>query len=191
MWELDHKEVWVPKNWCFWTVVLEKTLGSSLDCKEIKPVHPKGNQPWIFTERTDTEAEAPILWPPNAKSWLIGKDPDAGKDWRREEKGKTEDEMAGWHHPLHGHEFEQAPVVGDGQRSLVCCIPWGHKSRTCLSDWTELNWLNNNRKWRIWRTSEESLADCSHRTDLGSHLCKQNTVTSEEDIWGESSWLFT
>ena len=103
MWELDYKESWVPKNWCFWTVMLEKTLESPLDSKEIQPVHPKGNQSWIFIGRTDVEAEAPILWPPHAKNWLIGKDPDAGKDWRWEEKGMTEDEMVGWHHRLDGH----------------------------------------------------------------------------------------
>ena len=106
MWELDHKEVWVLKNWCFWIVVLEKTLESPLDCKEIQPVHPKRNQSWIFIERTDTEAEAPMLWPLDAKNGLIGKDPDAGKDWRQDEKGMTEDEMVGWHHWLNGHEFE-------------------------------------------------------------------------------------
>ena len=106
MWELDYKESWAPKNWCFWTMVMEKTLESPLDCKEIQPVHPKGNQSWIFIERTDAEAEAPILWPPDAKNWLIWKDPDAGKDWRQEEKGMTEDEMVGWHHWLNGHEFE-------------------------------------------------------------------------------------
>ena len=105
MWELDYKESWVPKNWCFWTVVLEKTLESPLDCKEIQPVHPKGNHSWIFIERTDVEAETPILWPPDANSQLIGKDPDAGKDWGQEEKGATEDEMVGWHHKLNGHEF--------------------------------------------------------------------------------------
>ena len=104
MWELDYKESWGPKNWCFWTVVLEKTLGSPLDCKEIQPVHPKGNQSWIG--RTDVEAETPILWPPEAKSWLIWKDCDAGKDWRQEEKRTTDDETVGWHHQLNGHEFE-------------------------------------------------------------------------------------
>ena len=112
MWELDYKESWVPKNWSFWTVMLKKTLESPLDCKEIQPVHPKGNRSWIFIGRTDVEAEIPILWPPDAKSWLIGKDPDAGKDWGLEEKGTTEDEMVGWHHWLNGHEFEQAPGVG-------------------------------------------------------------------------------
>ena len=106
MWELDYKESWVLKNWCFWTVVLEKTLEIPLDCKEIQPVHPKGNRSWIFIGRTDVEAETPIFWPPDAKSWHIGKDPDAGKDWRQDEKGTTEDEMVGWHHGLNGHESE-------------------------------------------------------------------------------------
>ena len=125
------------KNWCFWTVVLEKTLESPLGYKEIQPVHPEGDQSWVFTERTDAEAETPILWPPDAKNWLLGKDPDAGKDWRQEEKGMTEDEMVGWHHWLDGHEFEQALGVGDGQGSIVCCSPWSHKE----SDTTKrLNW---------------------------------------------------
>ena len=132
-WELNHKEGWVPKNWCFWTVVLEKALESPLDCKEIQPVHPKGDQSWIFIGRTD--AEAPILWPPDAKSWLIRKDPDAGKDWGQKEKG-TEDEMVGWHHRL-GPKFEQAPGVGDGQGRLACCSPWGWKE---LSTTEQLNW---------------------------------------------------
>ena len=107
MWELDHKESWALKNLCFWTVVLEKTLESFLVCKEIQPVHPKGNQSWIFIGRTDAEAETSKLWPPDAKNWLIGKDPDSGKDWRQEEKGTTQDEMVGWHQQLNGHEFEQ------------------------------------------------------------------------------------
>ena len=136
IWVLDYKESWVLKNWCFWTVELEKTLESPLDCKEIQSVHPKGNQSWIFIGRTDVEAETPILWPPDVKNWLIGKDYDAGKDWLREEKGTTEDEMVGWHHWLDGHEFEQAVGVGDGQGSLACCSPWGGKE----SDTTE--WLN-------------------------------------------------
>ena len=106
MWELDHKESWAQKNWCFWTVLLEKTLENPLDCKEIQPVHPKGDWSWVFIGRTDVEAETPILWPPNEKSWLIWKDPDAGKDWKQEEKGTTEDEMVGRHHPLNGYEFE-------------------------------------------------------------------------------------
>ena len=121
-------------------MVLEKTLESPLDCKEIKPVNPIGNQSWIFIGRTDVEAEAeaPILWPPDAKSWLFGKDPDAGKDWNQKKKRTTEDKMVGWHHWLYGHEFVQAPGVGDGQGSLACCSPWGPKE----SDRTEqLNWL--------------------------------------------------
>ena len=138
MWEWDHKEGWVPKNWCFWTVVLELTLESPLDSKEIKPVNPKGNQPWTFIGKTDAEDEAPILWRPDANSWLTGKDPDAGKDWWQEGKRVTEDEMVGWHHWLNGHEFEQTLGVGDGQGSLVCCGPWGHKE----SDTTY--GLNNN-----------------------------------------------
>ena len=115
MWELDYKESWALKNWCFWTSVLERTLESPLDCKEIQPVHPKGNQSWIFVRRTDAEAETSILWPPDVKNWLIGKDSDAGKDWRWEDKMMTEDEMVGWHHQLDGHEFEKAPGVGEGQ----------------------------------------------------------------------------
>ena len=114
MWELDYKESWALKNWCFWTVVSEKTLESPLDSKEIQPIHPKGNQSWIFIGRTDAEAETPILWPPDAKNWLIRKDPDPGKDWRWEEKWMTEDENVGWHHQLNGHEFELAPGVDDG-----------------------------------------------------------------------------
>ena len=137
MWELANKEGWVPKNWCFWTVELEKTFESPLDSKEILPVHPKGNQSWMFIGRIDAEADASILWPPDAKRRLIGKDPDVGKDWRWEEKGTTEDEMVGWHHWLDRYEFEQALVVGDGQGRLACCSPWA-KSWTWLSDWTEL-----------------------------------------------------
>ena len=127
MWELDYKESWVPKNCCFWTVVLEKTLENPIDCKEVQPVNPKGNQSWIHIGRTYDETETAILWPHNAKNWLLGKDPDAGKDWRQEEKGMTEDEMVVWHHWLDGHEFYQAPGVGDGQGSLACCSLWGHK----------------------------------------------------------------
>ena len=137
MWELDYKESWAPKNWCFWTVALEKTLESPLDCKEIQPVHPKGDQSWVFIGRTDVEAETPILWPPHVKSWLIWKETDAGKDWGQEEKGMTEDEMSGWHHQLDGHGFGWTPGVGDGQGGLACCSSWGCKE----SDTTEqLNW---------------------------------------------------
>ena len=126
MWELDCKESLVLKNWCFWTVVLEKTLESPLDCKEIKPVHPR-DQSRIFIERTDAETTAPILWPPDTKNWLTGKDPNAGKDWMQEEKGRTDDEMAWWHYLLDGHEFEQVLGVDDGQGNLACCNPWGCK----------------------------------------------------------------
>ena len=138
MWELDHKESWAPKNWCFWTVMLEKTVEIPLDCKEIKPVKPKGNKSWIDIGRTD--AEAPILWPPDAKNWLIGKNPDAGKDWRWEEKGMTEDEMVGWHHWLNEHEFEQAPRVGDGQGSLAWCSLGGRKESNTTE---QLNWTDS------------------------------------------------
>ena len=126
----------MPKNWCFWTVVLEKALESPLDCKEIQPVHPKGTQSWIFSGRTDAEAEALIHWPPDAKSQLIGKDRDAEQDWRQEEKGMTDDEMVGWHHQLNGHEFEWTPGVGNRQEGLACCSPWDHKELD-TTDWTE------------------------------------------------------
>ena len=163
--ELNYKESWAPKNWCLWTV-LEKTFESPLDCKEIQPVHPKGDQSWVFFERSDVEAETPILWPPDEKSWLIWKDPDAGKDWEQEEKGTTEDEMVGWHHQLDGHGFGLTLGVGDGQGHLACCGSWGHKE----SDTTE--WLNWTELWSIfilellalwkmplefWRTSFQDL----------------------------------
>ena len=140
MWELGCEESWVPKNWCFWTVLLEKTLESPLNCKEIQAVHSKGDQPWNFFGRNDAKAETLVLWPPHAKSWLIGKDSDAGRDWGQEEKGTTEDEMAGWRPWLDGHESEWTPGVGDGQGGLVCCDSWGHKE----SDTTErLNWTES------------------------------------------------
>ena len=139
MWELNCEESWAPKIWCFWTVVLEKTLESPLDCKEIQPVHSKVDQPWDFFGRNDAKAETLVLWPPHVKSWLIGKNSHAGRDWGQEEKGTTEDEMAGWHHWLHGHEFEWTLGVGDGQGSLACCNSWVRKE----SDMTEqLNWAD-------------------------------------------------
>ena len=143
MWELDYKEIWVLKNWCFWTVVLEKTLESPSDCKEIQPVNPKGNQSWIFIGRTDVEAEMSILWPPDGKNWHIWKYPVAGKDWRQEEKGTTEDELVGWHHQLNGHEFEQTPGV-DGQGNLACCSPWGCRELN-TTEW--LNWTEQQSKF--------------------------------------------
>ena len=145
MWELDCEESWALKNWCFWTVVLEKTLESPSDYREIQPVHPKGDQSWLFTGRTDAEAETLVLWPPHAKSWFTGKDPDTGKDWGQEEKGTTEDEMAGWHHRLSGHEFEWTPGVGDGQGGLACCDSWGRKESDMTErlNWTDLNHSND------------------------------------------------
>ena len=155
MWELDCEESWALKNWCFWTVGLEKTLESPLDCKEIQPVHPKGNQSWIFIGKTDTEAETPILWPPDAKSWLIGKDPAAGKDWRQEKKGTTEDEMVWWHHRLDGHEFEQALRADDGQGTLACYSSQSQKEpdMTEWLNWTEYRHVvqkpnSPNREWK-------------------------------------------
>ena len=142
MWELDCEEGWEPKNWCFWTVVLEKTLEGPLDYKEIQPVHSEGDQPWDFFGRNDAKAETPVLWPPHAKSWFIGKDSDAGRDWGQEEKGMTEDEMAWWHHWLDGCESEWTPEVGDGQGGLACCDSWGCKESDMTErlNWTELNW---------------------------------------------------
>ena len=152
MWELDYKESWALKNWCFSTVVLEKTLERPLDCKGIKLAHRKGNQSQIFIGRTDAKAETPILWSPDAKSWFIGKDPDAGYDWRFEEKGMTEDEMAGWHHRLSGHEFEWTPGDGDGQGGLACCNSWGRKESDTTEQliWSDLIW---------WPTAKVSYRD--------------------------------
>ena len=147
MWELDCEEGWVLKNWCFWTVVLEKTLESPLDCKEIQPVCPKGDQSWVFIGGTDVEGETPILWTPGEKSWLIWKDPDAKKDWGQEEKGTTEDEMVGWHHRLDGHGFGWTPGVGDWQGGLECCGSWGRKE----SDTNErVTWTELNKKLKIY-----------------------------------------
>ena len=142
---ISYKESWALKNWCFETVVLEKTLESPLDYKEIQPVHPKGDQSWVFIGRTDVEAETPMLWPPDAKCWLIWKDPDAGKDWGQEEKGTTEDEMVVWHHRLNGHGW--TPGVGDGQGVLVCCSPWDCKESDTTErlNWTELKAISKNR----------------------------------------------
>ena len=144
---LNIKALWAPKNWCFWTVVLEKTLESSLDWKEIQPVHSEGDQPWVFFGRNDAKAKTPVLWPPHAKSWLTGKDPDAGRDWGQEEKGTREDEMAGWHHWLNGHESQWTPGVGDGQGGLACWDTWGRKE----SDMTErLSWSECSAKINLY-----------------------------------------
>ena len=141
IWELDHKEGWAQKNWCFWTVVLEKTLESPLDSKDNQPVNPEGSQSWKSIGWTDAEAETPTVWLPDAKYWFTGKECDAGKDWRQQEKGTTEDEMVGWHHWVNGHEFEQTLGAGDGQRSLACCHPWGRKE---LDTTEPLNWTEEN-----------------------------------------------
>ena len=153
MWQLDCEESWVLKNWCFWTAVLEKTLESPLDCKEIQPVHSKGDQSWLFTGRTDPETETPILWLPHAKSWLIWKDPDAGRDCGQEEKGTTEDEIAWWHHQLDRHEFGWALGVGDGQGGVACCSPWGHKESQ-TTEW--LNWYIQMPYFKITFSISES-----------------------------------
>ena len=177
------EESWVPKNWCFWTVVLEKTLESPLDCKEIQPVHPKRDQSWVFIGRTDFEAETPILWPPHVKSWLIGKDPDAGRDWGQQEKGMTENEMAEWHQRLNGHEFEWTPGVGDGQGGLVCWDSWGRKE----SDTTE--WLNRtelifcvslNHFYYYWEVSIDKKRMCwvRRRKMLSGWVSRKKTCSS-------------
>ena len=163
IWELDYKESWAPKNWCFWTVVLEKTLEGPLDCKGIQPVHPKRDQSWVFIGRTDAEAETPILWPSHGKSWLLGKDPDAGRDWGRRRKGTTEDEMAGWHHRLDGREFEWTLGVGDGQgRSSVLRFKGSQRSDT-WSTWTELNWVTKEQQeHKIQQCDEKCIWKCSN-----------------------------
>ena len=155
MWELDYKESWVLKNWCFWSVVLEKTLESPLDCKEVQPVHPKGDQSWVFIARTDVETETPTLWPADAKSWLIWKDPNAGKNWRQEDKGTTEDEMVGWYHWVNGHEFGWTLWVGDGQGSLVSCGSWDCKESDMTEwlNWTELKIIKGNLTHILWSNS--------------------------------------
>ena len=146
MWELDCKESWALKNWCFWTVVLQETLESPLDCKEIKPVHPKGDQFWVFIGRTDAEAETPILWPPHVKNWLIWKDPDAGKDWRHEEKGMTEDEMVGWHDWLNWHGLNKLQELGTDRKAWRATVHGVTMNWTPLSDWTELKYIEGERK---------------------------------------------
>ena len=155
MWELDCEESWEPKNWCLWTVVLEKTLESPLDCKEIQPVHFKVAQSWVFFWRIDAEAETPVLWPPHVKSWLIGKDSDAGRDWGQEEKGMTKDEMAGWHHRLYGHEFVWTPGVGDGQGGLECLDSWGRKE-------------SNTTEWVYW--TDVVVDDAFNKTPFMEYL---------------------
>ena len=161
---------WAPKNWCFWSVVLEKTLESPLDCKEIQPVHSEGDQPWDFFGRTDAEAETPVLWPPRAKSWLIGKESDAGRDWGQEEKGTTKDEMPGWHHQLNAHEFGWTLGVDDGQGGLASCDSWGCKESDVTEqlNWNELNWTCIKEMWvhvlsPNWRWIHLRVTSLQHR----------------------------
>ena len=154
MWKLDYKDISAPKNWCLWTMVLEKTLESPLDCKEFQPVNPKGNQSWVFIGRTDIEAETPVLWPPHGKSWLIGKDPDSRKDWRQEEKGTIKDEMVGWHHRLSGHGFGWTVRVGYGHGGLACCNSRGHKE---LDMTEQLNWIDYYKKLTLLMNSYSAI----------------------------------
>ena len=189
MWELGYKRSWAPKNWCFWTVVLEKTLESLLDGKEIKPVNPIGNQSWVFIGRT---AETPIFWPPDVKNWLTRKNPDAGKDWRQEEKGMTEDEMVEWHHRRDGHEFEEALGVRDGQGSLACCSPWGGKSQTGLSNWTELNWKLHkqlNKKSLSVRLFKHSISKDIKQSFLEVKIVRCSTQVPGIYLWQKKKLL--
>ena len=179
MWELDYKESWV-QNWCFWTVLLDKIFESPLDCKEIQPVLPKGDQFWVFTGRTDIDAGTPILWLPDAKNWLIWNDPDAGKDWRQEEKETTEDEMVEWHHGLNGHESGQTPGVGNGQGSLECCSPWGRKESDMTEwlNWTELMWLKSNHcmEWASQEHRRQNLISLGVRKIFDDEKVSTNLV---------------
>ena len=186
MWELDHKESWVPKNWCFWTVVLERTLEIPLDCKEIQPVHLKGNQSWIFIGRTDAEAEALILWPSDAKNWLTGKDPDAGKNRRQEEKGMTEDEVVGWHHWLNGHEFEQVLGVGNGQGNLACCSPWGCKESGTTE---QLNWAELRMTYRTQENTLLTFTGLLKRLHLRDSQMESAKGNAWGNAWAELPWM--
>ena len=186
------------ENWWFWTVVLEKTLESPLDCKEIQPVHSEGDQPWDFFGRNDAKAETPVLWPPHAKSWLIGKDFHAGSDWAQEEKGTTEDEMVGWHHWLDGHEFEWTPGAGDGQGGLACCDSWGLKESDTTEwlNWTELTML---KPYTVWTTTNWKILKEMGVPDLltcllkSLYVCQKKAVTirhrkTERFKSGKEAW---
>ena len=192
MWELDCEESWVPKNRCFWTVVLEKTLESPLDCKEIQPVHSEGDQSWDFFGRNDAKAETPVLWPPHVKSWLIAKDSDAGRDWGQEKKRTTEDEMAVWPHWLDGRESEWSPGVGDGQGGLVCCESWGRKG----SDMTErLNWTELRRQ-QLLSTFADLCSESSSHGQYRRHHHPPFTEESSEEVRHQEApqwlvWIWT
>ena len=195
MWELDHKKGWALKNGCFWTVVLEKTLESHLDCKEIQPVHPKGNQSWIFTGRSNAEAEALILWPPDMKSWLIRKDPDAEKVWGQEEKGTTEDEMLGCHHQLNGHEFEQTPGDSRGQGSPACCGPRDHKESDMTEDLITTT-EDEMTGWHHWLDGCESEWTSGVGDGQGGLACcspwgHKESDTTERLNWTELRMIFS
>ena len=199
MWELDQKEGWGPKNWCFWTVVLEKTLESSLDCKEIQTVHPKGDQSGIFIGRTNVEAETPILWPPDWRADSLEKNPDAGKDWRQKEKGTAEDEMVGWHHRLNRHEFGQTPGDGEVHGSQTCCSPWGRKEldMTEQLNWTEILAIFQEQQWSFSYFLYTSIR-ISHRNNhclqiLTEHLPKlfYSAIKSTSEILKCSNCVFS
>ena len=187
MWELDHREGWAQKNWCFQTVVLEKTLESPLDCKETKPVNPKGNQAWISTGRTDAEAEAPKLWPPDVRSRLTGKDSDAGKDWGQEEKGATEDEVVGWHHWLNGPESEQTLGDSEVQKSLVCCSPLGCKELDMTERWTTITLWGKSYRYACFTDKETEI----HReVSLPVTYLTSGKVGNGNSIWATSHHAF-
>ena len=180
---MDYKENWAPKNWCFWTVVLEKTLENPLDCKEIQPVHSEGDQPWDFDGRNDAKAETPV-WPPHVKSWLIGKDSDAGRDWGQQEKRTTEDEMAEWHHQLDECESKWTPGEGDGQGGLVCRDSWGCKE----SDTTErLNWT----EWKRWTNYLSHPSSPTLDTHLLSLHCLRNQLALPQGASKGNRCLFS
>ena len=189
MWKSDYKESWAPKNWCFWTVVLEKSLESPLNSKELQPVHPKGDQSCMFIGRTDVEPETLILWPPDAKSWLIWKDPDAGKDWGQEEKVMTEDEMFGWHYWLNGHEFGWTLAVGDGQ-GLACCSPWGCRVRhNEWLKWTE-GYFHPNKWQQIMRrfTCTYFWINCSVLFQRGRLLTLSSIIWRSQGLLTVLAW---
>ena len=196
VWELgtaESEEGWAPKNWCFWTVVLEKTLESPLDCKEIQQVHSERDQPWDFFGRTDAKAETPVLWPPHVKTWLIGKDSDAGRDWGQEEKGMAEDEMAGWHHWLNGRESEWTPGVGDGQGGLACCDSWGRKESDTTDRliWSDLIWewfpkelFGQGGTWTVsWEFLRVKTFISSRRDSICKTQRQEEALCSGELVW--------